>query len=259
MKNEPHSYNLCGFLLVGTERVRDLLHAHRYKRTDKKGQIYEGRSTSSMLSPFPHDHVLSTTNFSLEDVKSLLNQAGADRPGVDIDVDAIVDSILQWTQGHKGLTGTCLAYLVQEELWKFKDWINRAESYRLGTYIFEQATYSQIMQYVREQVHNEDIYNLLVKLLELGKVLCEPDTIVELWEFIAQGVLVASEEENGKLSVTLSSPLLCTTILRGCAIQGADVDPPPNPAIMDRKWVLLQAIQSLDGDAICRPEVVNAH
>ncbi|MCO5574739.1 hypothetical protein L7F22_028529 [Adiantum nelumboides] len=259
MKNEPHSYNLRGFLLVGTERVCDLLQAHRYKRTDKKGQIYEGGSTPSMLSPFPHDHVLSATNFSLEDVKSLLNQAGADRPGVDIDVDAIVDSILQWTWGHKGLTGTCLAYLVQEDLWKFKYWINRAESYRLGTYIIGQATYSQIMQYVREQVHNEDIYNLLVKILELGEVLCEPDTVAELREFIAQGVLIASEEENGKLSVTLSSPPLRTAILRGCAIQGADVDPPPNPAIMDRKWVLLQAIQSLYGDAICRPEVVNAH
>ncbi|MCO5555887.1 hypothetical protein L7F22_009431 [Adiantum nelumboides] len=204
MKNEPHSYNLRGFLLVGTER--DLLQAHRYKRikdADKKGQVYG--FTPSMLSPFPHDHVVSTTNFSLEDVKSLLNQAAADRPGVDIDVDVIVDSIMQWTWGHKGLTGTCLAYLVQEELWKFKDWINRAEFYRLGTYVFGQDTYSRIMSYVREQVHNGDIYYLLVKPLELGEMLCEPDTLIELWELIVQGVL------------------------------GADVDPPPNPAIMDRK------------------------
>lgn len=261
MKNEPHSYNLRGFLLVGTERVRDLLEeAHRNKRieeAEQKGEPYIGGSTPSMLSPFPHDHVLSATKFSLEDVKSLLNQAAADRPGVDIDVEAISDSIMQWTWGHKGLTGTCLAYLVQEELWKFKDWIKRADSYRLGTYIFGQATYNRIIQYVRARVRNDDVYNLLVKLLEVGEILCESESVVELREFIAEGVLVAFEEENGRQAVTLSSPLLRSAILRGCVILGADVDPPPDPARVDRKWVLLQAIASLEGDVMCRPEVLN--
>ncbi|KAI5064545.1 hypothetical protein GOP47_0021215 [Adiantum capillus-veneris] len=165
---------------------------------------------------------------------------------------------MQWTWGHKGLSGTCLAYLVQEKLWKFKDWINRAESYRLGTYIFGQATYNRIMQYVREHAGNQEVYNMLVKLLEEGEFQCEHRMVVKLHDFIAQGVLVATEEDNGDYVVCLSSPLLRTAILRGCAIIGEEVDPPPNASRLDRKWVLLQAIRSLDADTICRPECLNA-
>ncbi|MCO5607482.1 hypothetical protein L7F22_061678 [Adiantum nelumboides] len=137
--------------------IRLMKYAPQYDKRVKDAlgseQDYQPRSTPSRLSPFPHDHVLSSTKFSLEDVQSLLNQAAADRPDVLIEVVAIT-----------------------------------------GTYIFGQATYNKIIQYVRENADNHEVYNMFVKILQEGEFECEHQTVVKLRDFIAQGVLVAIEQ-----------------------------------------------------------------
>lgn len=260
MKGEPQRYNIHGFLLVGTECLRDLLEVQYEKRKEdavRSGREYKPGSTPSRLSPFPHDHVLPSTLFSLEDVISLLNQAAADRPGVHIDVDELAASIMQWTCGHKGLTGTCLAYLVQEELWTLKAWLKEAESYHLGSYIFGQATYNRIKQFVRLHGDKDEFYPSMVRLLEVEELPCDEDKVLALRDFIAQGVLVATTKASG-LSLSISSPLLRTALLRDCTVVCQEVDLPPDPHRLDRRWVLLQTIVSLDGDSMCRPECLNA-
>ncbi|MCO5586562.1 hypothetical protein L7F22_040503 [Adiantum nelumboides] len=188
LKNDNSAYNLFGFLLVGVETVRDLLEAqyyHRVKDALGMGRVYMPRSTLSMLSPFPHDHVLTSTRFTLKDVESLLQQAATDRPNVRIDVKEIATFIFQWTVGHKGLTGTCLAYLVQEQLMDLQ---------RLNSGAF------------------------------LGP-----------------------------------TPLLRTALLHGCIIMSESrVDPPPSPHCLNCKWLFLQAIRTLDGHVLCRPECLRA-
>ncbi|KAI5073075.1 hypothetical protein GOP47_0011088 [Adiantum capillus-veneris] len=72
-------------------------------------------STPSKLSPVPQDHVLTSTKFCVDDILSLLQQVAVDRPSVHVEVDLIATSIMQQKWGHKGLTGTCLAFLVQED------------------------------------------------------------------------------------------------------------------------------------------------
>ncbi|MCO5578555.1 hypothetical protein L7F22_032398 [Adiantum nelumboides] len=223
------------------------------------GCDYENGSTPSRLSPFPHNHVLTSTKFSNDDTLLLLEQAAADRPGVHIEVDSIATSIMQWTWGHKGLTGTCLAFLVQEELWTLKAWINQAESYPLEVYVFGMATYSRIMQFVGQHADKAEIYPLMVKLLEVEEIQCERETVIQLRDFIAQGVLDATEEESGDHTMCISSPLLRTAILRGSAIMQEEVDLPPDRRRLDRRWLVLQAIKTLDGNTLCRPECLNAH
>lgn len=262
LKNDNSAYNLFGFLLVGVETVRDLLESQyhcRVKDALGQGREYMPVSTPSMLSPFPHDHVLTSTRFTLEDVESLLQQAAADRPSVRIDVKEIAASIFQWTGGHKGLSGTCLAYLVQEQLWTFKDWIRRAESYRLGTYIFGLATYSRMLAFVKGQEGISEAHALIFKFLESEGLYYEDCMLVKLRDFIANGVLIANEIEDGKHYVCISTPLLRTALLRGCMITSeSQVDPPPSPHILDRKWLILQAVKTMDGQIMCRPECMRA-
>ncbi|MCO5558078.1 hypothetical protein L7F22_011654 [Adiantum nelumboides] len=261
LKGNTQLFNIFGFVLVGTECLHDLIESQYNKRVHdavRSGRDYDSGSTPGRLSPFPHDHLINSAKFSLEDILSLLRQAAADRPGVHIEMDAIASSIMQWTCGHKGLTGTCLAYLVQEELWTLKAWISRAESYRLGMYVFGLDTYGRIIRFVRRHADKDEFYPLMVKLLELEEDLCEEETVVNLRDFIGQGVLEATVTESGQYSVSISSPLLRTAILRNCSIVNGEVEPPPNARWLDRRWVILQAITTLDGETMCRPECLNA-
>ncbi|EFJ09882.1 hypothetical protein SELMODRAFT_427665 [Selaginella moellendorffii] len=267
IKSDKDAYNLYGFLLVGVETVKDLLEARYNKRVPDalRTDTHMPSSTPSRLTPFPHDHVLTSSRFTLEHVRELLHQAAADRPSVAIEVESIAVSIMQWTGGHKGLTGTCLAYLVQEELWTFRRWLRRAESYRLGTYIFGQATYNRILAFIRKQKQDAEACKLLTRYLETPGLYCGPETLVQLRDFIAHGVLAASvvtaddeETEAGRYYVGISTPLLRTAMLRRCTVFCDDVDAPPCATRLDRLWLLLQAIKTLDGEVMCRPESLRA-
>ncbi|EFJ15299.1 hypothetical protein SELMODRAFT_423009 [Selaginella moellendorffii] len=267
IKSDKDAYNLHGFLLVGVETVKDLLEARYNKRVPDavRTDTHMPSSTPSRLTPFPHDHVLASSRFTLEHVRELLHQAAADRPSVAIEVESIAVSIIQWTGGHKGLTGTCLAYLVQEELWTFRRWLRRAESYRLGTYIFGQATYNRILAFIRKQEQDAEACKLLTRYLETPGLYCGPETLVQLRDFIAHGVLAASvitaddeETEAGRYYVGISTPLLRTAMLRRCTVFCDDVDAPPCATRLDRVWLLLQAIKTLDGEVMCRPESLRA-
>lgn len=259
MRNDRNLYNLHSILLVGVETVRDLLEAQYDRRVDDalgKGRVYQPGSTPSRRSPFPHDHIHSSTQFIVEDVVSLLSQAAADRPRVAIDVQEIAVSIMELTAGHKGLTGTCLAYLVQEELWTVEQWSKHVESYSLKTYVFGQATYNKILQFIKKQSQHKE---LLVKLLQKEEIACDNEMVVMLRDYIAGGVVVVNpDEDTGQYLVGLSSPLLRSSILQWCVLSFDAVDPPPCGTNLDREWVLLQAIKSLDGEIMCRPQCLKA-
>ncbi|EFJ31537.1 hypothetical protein SELMODRAFT_439818 [Selaginella moellendorffii] len=208
IKSDKNAYNLHGFLLVGVETVKDLLEAQydmRVADAARTDRTYMPSSTPSRVSPFPHDHVLASSRFTLEHVRELLQQAVADRPSVAIE-----------------------------------------------------ATYSRILGFIQKQEQDAEACKLLIRYLETPGLYCGPETLVQLCDFIAHGVLAASavtvldsddeKSEEETYYVRISMPLLRTAMLRRCTVFCDDVDAPPCATRLDHVWLLLQAIKTLDGE-----------
>ncbi|EFJ30335.1 hypothetical protein SELMODRAFT_409157 [Selaginella moellendorffii] len=254
MKSQRASYNLWAFALAGVETIKDLLEARYDRGRHAANEGYLESAAPSRLSPFPHDLSQALRPFTVEEVISLMEQANEEHGGKILQVVEVATHIWQQTSGHKGLVGTCLAYMIQEEAFTFKSWLELSDSFKLGRHLFGQATYARIMSFFRKtSTISQALYDLLVGFLEQEKR--ELQSVVHLRDLLAEGVLTAVSSEDDKYQVSISSPLLRTAILRRCSICGQQADDPPAPRhLVNRTWLVQQAIRTLDYDCICRPE-----
>ncbi|EFJ38321.1 hypothetical protein SELMODRAFT_402142 [Selaginella moellendorffii] len=169
IKSDKDAYNLHGFLLVGVETVKDLLEAQYNNHAARTERTHMPSSTSSHLSPFPHDHVLASSRRS-----SGRSGAGSGE-----------QSRITWE-----LT-------------------------------YGQATYNRILGFIRKQEQDIKACKLLIRYLEIPGLYCGPETLVQLRDFIAHGVLAVTDWDSDDEE------------------SGAET---------------YYAIKNLDGEVMCRPE-----
>ncbi|KAI5056502.1 hypothetical protein GOP47_0028320 [Adiantum capillus-veneris] len=147
----------------------------------------------------------------------------------------------------------------KERAYDHKAWLKLTDSYELGSYVFGQATYNRMLRCFKRWVSaSQDHFNLLEGLLENGERKYQEGDLLIVRGLLAEGVLAIRGKDDGTCIVDISSPLLRTTIRRKCSIVDQVVEPPPTTICVDRKWVVLQAIKTLDGDLMDRPECLNA-
>ncbi|EFJ11257.1 hypothetical protein SELMODRAFT_447043 [Selaginella moellendorffii] len=252
------SFNLRSFLLIGVETVKDLI-AAGYRRSLLEGSLQKAAATGQgprRLSPFPHDYSLRATGFKLHDIVDLLEQVNMDYNGAVQDVEQIAASILELTCGHKGLVGMCLAFVLRLELFSYVKWLERVDSYELGTYVFGQATYSRIVDSFKIRARTPDGYKLLLGFLEEVERRCD---LLKFRDLLAEGVLAVKRVDDaaGDYYVGISSPLLLTEMLRECEVKSDNVQAPPSQSMLDRKWLIVQVVQTMDMKALQRLESEN--
>ncbi|XP_024523847.1 uncharacterized protein LOC9641177 [Selaginella moellendorffii] len=256
---DDDDYNFNGVLLVGVETVKDLLEAQYLRRPEDAAElnrVYVPSSAPSLYSPFSYSFLSEPVRFLVGDVENLLQQAQADLQGVQIEIERIATSVIELTGGHKGIVGSCLDYLVDRELWTSRQWIEATDSFHLSTYVFGQQTYSKILSAFKKGATGRD-FDLLLSFLKEDKRHCNDQMVIlELRNLIAQGVLIAQEAKPDGYDVRISSPMLRSIILRRCVITSGSVDPPAQALRVDPLWVVFQAIRTLDGEALCRPECI---
>ncbi|EFJ29453.1 hypothetical protein SELMODRAFT_410363 [Selaginella moellendorffii] len=253
-------YNFNGILLVGVETVKDFLAQQRHHRRNTAAEqniVYTESPSPSRYSPFSHSFLAQPGRFGVEHVEDLLRQAESERPGVKIAVERIATSVIELTGGHKGIVGSCLDYLVNNELWNSRQWIEEAESGQLVNYVFGQQTFGRILKSFRSHAAGKH-FDLLKTFLAAKSRHCDEEMVVQLRNLIAEGVLQSQPAAGGGYDVQISSPLLRDVIFRRCVVTSDSVNPPPDPYGLDHLWVIMEALRSFDGESMCRPDCLKA-
>jgi hypothetical protein len=251
LKQSPTVNKVHGVALLGTHKLRNLM-----------------VSRTLSFSPFSAESVLERPRFVHSDLVALLMQF-ATLHNIGGDLDAVASSIMAWTTGHVGLSGSCLR-LLEAHVCTGKNgedidvaaWESFADQ-KLAEYVWENAVFRTIAHQLGVLATDSPVLPVLKTVLIAGS--CENVAKELATELLALGLVVEIGANRAPTStsgtaLTAPSPLTRALLLqkmRAPSIPGVVPRRDSKTTDIDDLELLSLAVSSMSAANIVAPAALN--